>query len=95
MEKKKKKGMIIAIGAGLESFVDWVDPNASDPIKEREEDMSSLAVEFAARICKQAARAQGETTPHSEVSGRKRQKWYGSDEEAHKSLTLVNVDSLE
>ena len=29
--KKKKKGKIIATGAGLEGFVDWVDPNASDP----------------------------------------------------------------
>ena len=49
MAKKKKKGKIIAVGAGLEDFVDWIDPNASDPAKERENDMSSFAAGFSAR----------------------------------------------
>ena len=46
--KKKKRGKIIAVGAELEGFVDWVDPNASDIAEEREDDMFSLAVGFAA-----------------------------------------------
>ena len=34
--KKKKKGKIIAAGAGLEGFMDWVDPNDGDLAEERE-----------------------------------------------------------
>ena len=70
-KKKKKKSKIITIGTGLEGFVDWVDPNASDPAKEREDSMSRLAAGFAAQMCKRAASAQGETTLDSEVSNRK------------------------
>ena len=49
---KKKKGKIItgqikAVGLGLKGFVDWLDPTASDPAEEREEDMFSLSVGFA------------------------------------------------
>ena len=56
-EAKKKKGKIIirqikAVDVGLESFVDWLDLTASDPIEEREKDMSSLTAGFAARMCK-------------------------------------------
>ena len=69
-------------GAGLEGFVDWVDPNASDPIEEREDDMSSLAVGFSSRMRKQAANAQGKNTPDSEVFGGKRPNLFGLDEEA-------------
>ena len=57
MEQKKKKGKIIAVGVGLEGFVDWVDPNASDSTEEREDDMSSLAAGFAVWILKWAASA--------------------------------------
>ena len=80
---------------GLEGFVDWLDPTASGPTEEREEDMSSLAVGFAARMRKRATSAQGETTLGFEVSSEKRPKWYGLDEEAHKSPTLITVDSPE
>ena len=59
-KKKKKKGKIIIAGAGLEGFVDWVDPNVSDPTKEMEDDMSSLATGFVDRMRKRAASAQGE-----------------------------------
>ena len=45
-KKKKKKGKIIVADAGLKGFMDLVDPNASDPTKEREDDMSSLAARF-------------------------------------------------
>ena len=45
-KKKKKKGKIITSGAGLEGFVDWLDPNASDPVEKREDDMSNLAARF-------------------------------------------------
>ena len=43
--------------------MDWVDPNSSDPVEEREDDMSSLPVGFATQMIKRAASAQGETTP--------------------------------
>ena len=68
MKKKKKKGKIIAAGVGLESFVDWVDPNANNPAEEKKNDMSSLAAGFTAWMCKLARSAQGETTLGSEVS---------------------------
>ena len=51
--------------------MDWAGPNASNPIEEREDDMSSLGVRFDARMRKRAASAQGETTPGSKVSGEK------------------------
>ena len=50
--KKNKKGKIIVAGAGLEDFVDWVDPNASSPTEEMEDNMSSLADGFTARMRK-------------------------------------------
>ena len=57
--------------------------------------MSSLAVGFAAQMCKQAASAQRDTTLDSEVSGGKCPKRSRPDEEAHKSPTIITVDSLE
>ena len=50
--------------------MDWLDPPFGDPIEKREEYMSSLAG-FTARMHKQAANTQGETTPGSEVYGGK------------------------
>ena len=55
-----KKGKIIprhtkATSVGLEDFMDWLDPTASDPTKEREGDMSSLTTGFAKRMRKRAA----------------------------------------
>ena len=55
--KKKKKGKIKAAGVGLEGFLDWVDPNASDLTEEKEDDMSSLTVGFFARMHKRAMSA--------------------------------------
>ena len=43
--------------------MDWVDPIVSKPVEEREDDMSNLVTEFAARMRKLAGSAQGETTP--------------------------------
>ena len=83
----------MAAGAGLEGFVDWVDPNASNPVEEREDDMSSLATGFAVRMCKQAASAQGKTTLGPKVSSRKRSRWLGPNEEAQKSPIVIAVDS--
>ena len=37
--------------------MDWVDPFSSEPVKEKEEDMSSLAIGFVARLRKRAASA--------------------------------------
>ena len=79
-KKAKKKngrvstGQVKAVGVGLEDFVVWLDPHASDLAEEREEDISSLAVGFTARMPKRAVRSQGETTLGSEASGRKRPK---------------------
>ena len=54
-----KKGKIIprhtkATSVGLEDFMDWLDPIASDPTKEREGDMPSLTTGFATRMRKRA-----------------------------------------
>ena len=93
MKKKKKKGKIIVVGARLKGFVDLVDPNASDPDKEREDDMSSLAAGFAERMRKQAISGQEETTSGFEVSGGKRLKRSGPNEEAQKSRGVITMDS--
>ena len=69
--------------------MDWFD----DSVEERGEDMSSLVVGFAARMCKRATSAHGETTPTFEQSSGKRPNRYGPDEEAHKSLAIITVDS--
>ena len=63
MKKPKKGGKTKVVGVGLEGFVDWTDPTASNLDEEREDDMSSLAVGFVVRMCKQAASSDGETTP--------------------------------
>ena len=57
--------------------MDRVDPIASDPTEEREDDMSSLVAGFSARMRKRAASAQGKTTPGFEVPGRKSPKRSG------------------
>ena len=70
-----------------------MDQNASDLIEEMEEDMSSLAVRFNTQMRKRAVSAQGEITPGFELSGGKRLKWSGPDEEAQRSPVVVIVDS--
>ena len=79
---KKKKGKIKAVIAGLEGFVDSVDPNACDLAEEMEDKMSSLAVGFVAWMRKRAASAQEETTSSFEVYGKKRPKRFDPDKEA-------------
>ena len=49
--------------------MDWVDPIINEPIKEREDDMSSLTARFVMRMPKWATSAQGETIFGSEVPG--------------------------
>ena len=97
---KKKKGRITtgevkAVDVGLEGFVDWLDPLDSDPTKEREEDMSSLATGFAARMRKQAVSAQREITRDSIIYGERHPKRSGPDEEAQKSPSVIIMDSQE
>ena len=75
--------------------MDLVDPIASEPNEEREDDMSSLAAGFSMWMHKRAVRAQGETTPDSKVPGSKRLKWSGPDKEAQKSPVVITVDSPE
>ena len=69
--------------------MDWVNPIppigetqgvrpvphiANEPVEESKDNMSSIAVGFAALMRKRAASAQGETTPDSEVPTCKRSK---------------------
>ena len=81
-KKEKKVGQIKDTDARLEGLVDWVDPILSEPIEEREEDMSRLAAGFTALMCKRAASDQRETTSDSKGLGGKRLKWSSLDEEA-------------
>ena len=57
--------------------------------------MSSLNTGIALRMRKQAASAQGETTPDSKVLSDKRPKRSGLDEDVQKSPTVITSDSLE
>ena len=45
-KKVKKGGHTKAAITGLKGFVDWTDPTASEPTKERENNMSSLVAGF-------------------------------------------------
>ena len=72
-----------------------MDPISSDPIEEREDDMSSLAAGFAMRMCKWAANAYEETILGFEVSGGKSSRRSDSNEEAHKSPGVITMDSPE
>ena len=65
-KKKKKTRHNKAIDTGLEGFVDWTHPTVNRSAEEREAEMSSLAVGFAARMRKQAPNTQEKTTPGSE-----------------------------
>ena len=75
--------------------MDWLDPLDGDPAEEREEDMSSLAAGFAARMHKRAVSAQRETTPDSIIYGKKHPKQSSPDEEAQKSLSVIIMDSTK
>ena len=80
--EEEDEGKIIAVGVGLEGFMEWVDPNASDSAEEGEDVMSSLAVRFSTRMHKRATSAQGETTHDFELFGRKNLQRSGPNEEA-------------
>ena len=67
----------------------------SEPAKEREDDMSSLAIRFAARMRKRTASSQGETTPCSKLPGGKLPKLSGPDEGAQNIPIVITVNSLE
>ena len=60
---------------------------ASEPAEE--EEMSRLAVGFAARLHKQAASSKGESTL---ISDGKRSKRSSLDEEAQKDWAIISVD---
>ena len=53
-KKAKKVGQIKVAGAGLEGFMNWVDPISSEPTKKREADMSNFAAIFFTWMCPQA-----------------------------------------
>ena len=75
--------------------MDCTNPGVSESAKEEEVEMSSLVSSFVSRMRKPAASAQGETARGVEASGEKRPKLIGSNEEAQKSPTVINVDSLD
>ena len=58
-KKEKKAGRVMAVGVGLEGFVDWGEPTTSVLIKEIEDDMSSLAPGFAAQMRNRGTDALG------------------------------------
>ena len=91
-KKKKKTKQSKATDIGLEGFVDWTNPEVNELTEEEEAEMSYLVSSFAARMCKRVANAQGLTAPGAEVSGGKRPKLVGLDEEAQKSLTVIKID---
>ena len=73
----------------------WTNLGVSKSVEEEEAEMSSLVSGFATRMHKQEATAKGETTLGAEVPGKKRPKLTDPDEEAQKSLTIINMDSLD
>ena len=54
--------------------MNWTDPTSSEPTKKGEDDMSSFAAGFTARIRERAASSQGEIASSFEVLGLKRLK---------------------
>ena len=92
-KKKKKTGQVKASGAGLEGFVDWMNPRVSELDEEEEAEMTSLVSSFPGRIRKRAASAQGVTAFDAELHGVKLLKLTCPDEEAQKSPTIINMDS--
>ena len=75
--------------------MDWTNPGVSESAEEEEAKMFGLVSDFAARMRKRVASAQGVTAPDVEVLGRKGPKLTGLDEEAQKSPTVINMDSLD
>ena len=62
--------------------MDWTNPRVSESTEEEEAKMSGLVSDFAVRMCKRAASAQGLIAPDTEVPSGKRPKLTGLDEEA-------------
>ena len=92
-EKNKKEDMTMTrqtkvAGAGLEDFVDWTSIIASEPTEK--EEMSMLAVGFAALMRKRATNSDGETTPSFDG---KRMKQSSPDEKAQKDWAIISMDS--
>ena len=48
-KKKKKTGQAKAANAGLEGFVDWMNPGVSESTEEEKAEMSVLVLDFAAK----------------------------------------------
>ena len=71
--------------------MDWVDPISSEPVEEKEDDMSSLTTKFVALMLKRAAIAQRKITSVSKGPGGKCPKLPGPNEEAQKS-SVVSSD---
>ena len=72
-----------------------MDPISSEPNEERKDNMSSLAAGFIVRMCKWATSALGETTPNSKEPCSKSSKRSSLDEESHKSVVVITMDSLK
>ena len=80
-----------AVGTRFEDFVDWTSIISSKPTEK--EEMSSLAVGFAAQMRKQTVGSEGEITPMFDGKWSKRSSLH---EEAHKLMSaIISVDSLD
>ena len=75
--------------------MDWMDPIATDPAQESEDDISGLTTGLTARMRKRAGNSQGETNLSSEVLNGKRPKWSGPDEEGQNNPAVITMDSLK
>ena len=81
IKKKNKTGQSKAASMGLEGFVDGTNLGVSELAEEKEADMFGLVSDFAARMRKQVASAQGFIAPGTEVHGGKCPKLVGPDEQ--------------
>ena len=75
--------------------MDWTNPRVSESVEEEEAVMSGLVSGFVERMRKRGASAQGEIALGYELPCGKHSKLSDPDEEAQKSSTVINVDSID
>ena len=86
-DMKRARQINVAV-AGLEGFMDWAGILANESVEE--EEMSMLAIGFAARMQKLDADLEDEPTL---IPDRKRPKRSSPDEEVEKDWAIILVDS--
>ena len=93
IKKAKKVGQIKAAGAGLESFVDWVDPISSELAEERGKEICLASLLDSKRGCANEMQVLKGRLPSAEELDCKQPKWSGLDGEVQKSAAVITVDS--